>query len=72
MERIAAPLMVTLARDDEVISSSYVTAKVALAAHHEIREYPVRHLEMYHGEVRDQVATDQLVFLRQWLAPNSG
>jgi hypothetical protein len=27
---------------------------------------------MYHGEVRDQVATDQLVFLRQWLAPNSG
>lgn len=49
IERIAAPLMVTVARDDEVVSSAFVKEKAARAKHHEIREYPVHHFEMYHG-----------------------
>ena len=62
IERIVAPLMVTIARDDEVISSEFVKQKAARARHPEIREYPVRHFEIYHGATRDQVAADQLTF----------
>ncbi|WP_123024414.1 alpha/beta fold hydrolase [Mycolicibacterium stellerae] len=62
--RIAAPLMVTVARDDEVMSTSFIKEKVAQAPHHQIREYPVRHFDMYHGAVRDEVAADHLAFLQ--------
>ena len=67
MERIAVPLMVTLARDDAVISSAFVKETAAKAPRHEIREYPVGHFDMYHGPVRDQVAADQLAFLQRHL-----
>lgn len=67
MERITAPLLVTVARDDEVISTAFVVEKASRARRHEIREYPVTHFEMYHGYVRDQVAADQLAFLRHHL-----
>lgn len=69
MERISAPLLVTVARDDEVISTAYVKEKAAKAPNHEIREYPVSHFDMYHGAVRDEVGADHLAFLRQHLAP---
>jgi dienelactone hydrolase len=62
--RIAAPLMVTVARDDEVMSTGFVKAKLAQAPNHEIREYPVKHFDMYHGAVRDRVAADHLAFLQ--------
>ena len=67
MERIAVPLMVTVARDDAVISSAFVKEKAARAPQHEIREYPVGHFDMYHGAARDQVAGDQLAFLQRHL-----
>lgn len=67
IERITAPLMVTVARDDEVISTAFVVEKASRARRHEIREYPVRHFDMYHGAVRDQVAADQLAFLQHHL-----
>jgi fermentation-respiration switch protein FrsA (DUF1100 family) len=70
IERIAAPLMVTVARDDEVISTAFVKQQAAKAMHHEIREYPVRHFDMYHGAVREQVAADQLAFLVSHLLGN--
>ena len=60
--------MVTVARDDEVISTSFVKEKAMRARHHEIREYPVGHFDMYHGAVRNEVAADQLAFLRRHLA----
>lgn len=67
IERIAAPLMVTVARDDEVISTPFVKRQAAKAAHHVIREYPARHFEMYHGAVQELVAADQLAFLARHL-----
>lgn len=67
IERIMTPLMVTVARDDEVVSTDFVKEKAAKAAHHEIHEYPVTHFEMYHGAVRDQVTADQLAFLQHHL-----
>lgn len=70
-EQIAMPLMVTVARDDDVISTAFVKEAAAKAPHHEIREYPVRHFAMYHGAVRDEAAADQLTFLRQHLMIDS-
>lgn len=63
MQRITADLMVTLARDDEVISDAFVKARAEPAAQREIRVYPARHFEMYHGAMRAQVATDHLRFI---------
>ena len=60
--------MATVARDDEVTSTRFVEAKVAQAPNHQIREYPVKHFDMYHGAVRDQVAADHLAFLQLHLA----
>lgn len=66
--RIAAPLMVTVARDDATLSTGFVKRKAAEAHLVEIHEYPVGHFDMYHGAVRDQVAADHLEFLRRHLA----
>ena len=62
----------TLARDDEVMSSDYIMRKVADVPRHEIREYPLSHFEMYHGEVQEQVAADHLAFLRRQLMLHKG
>ncbi|WP_137148008.1 alpha/beta hydrolase [Mycolicibacterium sp. CR10] len=67
LDRISAPLLVTLARDDEIVSSDYTKRMVAAVPCHEIREYPVSHFEMYHGDVQQEVATDHVAFLRQHL-----
>jgi acetyl esterase/lipase len=67
LDRIKAPLLVTLARDDEVVSSDYTKRKVGEVPRHEIREYPVSHFEMYHGDVQKQVAADHLAFMRREL-----
>ncbi|MEO3756910.1 alpha/beta fold hydrolase [Mycobacterium sp. B14F4] len=67
MERLVPPLLVTVARDDDVISTAFVTRTAARAPRHEIREYPVRHFDVYHGEVRDRIAADHLTFLRHHL-----
>ena len=72
LDRITAPLLVTLARDDEVASSNYIRRKVAEVPRYEIREYPVSHFEMYHGDVQQQVAADQLAILRRQLLPHHG
>lgn len=66
--RIAAPLMITLARDDAVLSTAFVKRKAAEARHVEIKEYPVGHFDVYHGSVRDEIAADQLAFLHRQLA----
>jgi predicted alpha/beta hydrolase len=67
MERIMVPLMVTVARDDEVVSTAFIKQKASKAPDHLIREYPVRHFDMYHGAVRDEVAGDHLKFFRRHL-----
>ncbi|OBG19873.1 peptidase S15 [Mycolicibacterium celeriflavum] len=67
IERIMAPLLVTVARDDAVVSSAFVKETAAKAPHHEIREYPVGHFDMYHGAVRDEVAQAHLEFLQHHL-----
>lgn len=67
MERILAPLLVTVARDDEVISTTFVKQKVVNAPNHLIHEFPVGHFDMYHGAVRDEVAADHLTFFRRHL-----
>lgn len=72
LDHIAAPLLVTLAIDDEVVSSDYTRRKVAEAPHHEIYEYPVSHFEMYHGDTQHLVATAHLDFLKRNLLLHNG
>jgi pimeloyl-ACP methyl ester carboxylesterase len=68
LRRITAPLLVTLARDDEVSSSAFVREAITHVPHHEIIEYPVHHFDMYHGETRDQVIEAHVQFLKRHLA----
>ncbi|MGD9619919.1 MAG: alpha/beta hydrolase [Mycolicibacterium sp.] len=75
-ERVRCPLMVTLARDDAEISSKFVKEKLSQARLPDIREYPVGHFEVYHGAVRDEIISDQSLFLVRHLltdhAPERG
>jgi pimeloyl-ACP methyl ester carboxylesterase len=66
--RITGPLMVTVARDDAILSTSFIKRKAAQAHHVEIKEYPVGHFDVYHGAVRDQVVADHLSFLERHLS----
>lgn len=70
--RITAPLMVTLARDDAILSTAFVKRKAAEARHVEIKEYPVGHFDMYHGATQENVAEDQSAFLRRHLTAETG
>lgn len=72
MEKITAPLLATVARDDEVVSSDFVKETVAKAPRHVIREYPVQHFQMYHGAVCDAVVAEQLAFLQEHLLQGPG
>ena len=72
VEKIACPLMVTLARDDAEVSSSFVLQKLSRATHPEIRIYPVGHFDMYHGAVQAELARDHRDFLLRRLAPVTG
>lgn len=64
LRRLTAPLLVTVARDDEVISTRFIEKAVADAPRYEVHQYPVRHFDMYHGAIRDQLAADHLRFLQ--------
>lgn len=67
MERIEVPLLVSLASEDVEVSSAFVKEKASKAPRAEIKEYPTDHFEMYHGAVFEQVAADQIDFLRKHL-----
>ena len=64
LRRLTAPLLVTVARDDEVISTPFIEKVVADAPRYEVHQYPARHFDMYHGSLRDELATDHLRFLQ--------
>lgn len=67
MERIQAPLLASLAREDLEVSSDFVKEKARKAPRAEIQEYPAGHFDMYHGAVFEQVVADQIAFLRRHL-----
>lgn len=65
MERIRAPIFVSLAEHDVEVSPEYVKAKVAGARSAEVRLYPAGHFELYHGAAFVKVAAEQAAFLRK-------
>ena len=67
MEKIAAPILITLASDDVEVSGAFVKAKARGARRVEIREYDGGHFDLYHGALFEQVAADQTAFLRAHL-----
>jgi hypothetical protein len=64
MERIAAPILFSLAADDVEVSGRFVKALAARARSATVKEYPAGHFDMYHGALFEQVAADQVDFLR--------
>ncbi|WP_267886968.1 alpha/beta hydrolase [Mycolicibacterium novocastrense] len=71
LRRLTAPLLVTVARDDEVISTRFIEKAVTDAPRYEVHQYPVRHFDMYHGAIRDQLAADHLRFMQCHLAESN-
>ncbi|MDD7939092.1 alpha/beta fold hydrolase [Actinomycetospora lutea] len=69
MERIRAPLLVTLARDDTEISWRFVADRAVRAPRAEIKIFPVGHFDVYHGGTFDEVADEHLAFLQRHLGP---
>lgn len=67
-ERVQAPILICLAEHDVEVSAAFVRAKAAAARRADVRSYPVGHFALYHGEVFEQVAADQLAFLRAQLS----
>jgi dienelactone hydrolase len=67
-ERVAAPILICLAEHDVEISVDFVRTKAAGARRAELRVYPFGHFDMYHGDAFEQVANDQVAFLRAHLS----
>lgn len=67
MERIAAPVLFTLASEDVEISNAFVREQAGKARRAEVREYAAEHFDLYHGAVFERVVADQLEFLRREL-----
>ncbi len=66
IERIVAPILFSLARNDVELSNAFVKDVARRAAHAEVKEYPVGHFGMYH-EAFEAVSADQVDFLRRHL-----
>lgn len=62
--RLAMPLLVCLAERDKE-TPVYLGRQIAeRAPHSEVRQYPCTHFDIYAGEMRRQVVSDQIAFLR--------
>ncbi|UJR86697.1 alpha/beta hydrolase [Sandaracinus amylolyticus] len=68
-ERVKAPILICLAEHDLEVSADFIRAKAKGAARVDIRTYPVGHFDLYHGDAFEQVAADQVAFLRAHLGP---
>ncbi|WP_205511536.1 alpha/beta fold hydrolase [Longitalea arenae] len=70
IERIKAPILVSLAAKDVEVDNSFVKKIFSACPNADIREYPYDHFSMYHEEGFETVVRDQLDFLKQQLAPH--
>lgn len=71
IERIQAPILVTLAANDIELNNQYIKRIFSKAARVEIKEYPYDHFTMYHGEAFKKVVEDQITFLKKYLSRKS-
>jgi uncharacterized protein len=67
IEKIKAPILVTLAEKDIELSNEYLRQMFSKSKSVEIKEYPYDHFSMYHGEGFETVVKDQISFLRKIL-----
>ncbi|PVY98000.1 hypothetical protein C8D89_12255 [Actinomycetospora cinnamomea] len=67
MERIRAPVLVTLARDDTEVGWRFVADRATRAPRGQVTIFPVGHFDVYHGVTFDEVAGEHLAFLRRHL-----
>jgi uncharacterized protein len=67
IERINAPILITLATKDVELNNAFVKQKFAASPSTVIKEYPYDHFSMYHDIALEQVAADQVEFLKKHL-----
>ncbi|WP_255539649.1 alpha/beta fold hydrolase [Longitalea luteola] len=67
IERIKAPICVSLSTKDVEVDNNFVKKIFSRSPNAEIREYPYDHFTMYHEEGFETVVTDQLSFLKKHL-----
>ncbi len=72
MERIEVPIHFAVAKDDVELSITFLKEKASKAPRAEVKEYSAGHFDMYHGRVFEQVAADQVEFLRRALRTSGG
>jgi alpha-beta hydrolase superfamily lysophospholipase len=70
--RIRAPLLFTLASHDVEVSADFVKEAAKESTLARVKEYPADHFDLYHGELFEQVAADQVEFLVEHLRRTSG
>lgn len=63
--RIGVPLFVGRCRDDITVSGRAVGRLAERAPHGELHEYGGDHFDPFHGDLPQQVAADQVAFLRE-------
>lgn len=63
INRLAMPVLVCVADQDQDIPVDYAQAVVARAPRGQVRRYPGSHFELYYGPLYEQVVADQLEFL---------
>ncbi len=66
-ERINMPILFCVAEHDLQASAGFAMAIARKAPKGELRKYSVGHFGLYTGEMRNQVISDQLEFLRKYL-----
>jgi dienelactone hydrolase len=67
IEKIKAPIFLSLAMKDVELDNSYVKEKFSRANNVEIKEYPYDHFSMYHESALEAVIMDQEKFLKKYL-----
>jgi dienelactone hydrolase len=64
---IRSPLLVCVCTEDSVAPPGPSRRVAERALHGRLREYPIGHFDIYHGDWFDRAAADQLAFLREHL-----
>ena len=67
--RIRGPILFCVCEHDGVAPAAATLRHAARAPHGEIRTYPAGHFDIYAGALFEQVAGDQLAFLRRHIPP---
>jgi pimeloyl-ACP methyl ester carboxylesterase len=68
LKDVRCPLLVCVSDAENLVDPAGVPRAAAEAPRSEIRHYPADHFQVYHGDLRKRLVTDQVAFLTENLA----